>query len=232
LSILFLSGPCCSADRLMLAREHAGSYAPIDLTDQLDLQQLELSEGCCTLTSDGTAVIVARADRRGFARVALDHDRLGPARPDEFAAIARDIPGVVALRVPVMSHDQCALYFQAQTDHDGDKRPGIYVAERTDPHAPFPPARLLEGMARRYDYVTGVTPDDLTLFVADEYGTRVLVRATTAEPFGVGAPDWIAPMINGWRILPVDGCARLLGTHTPGGCRGEDIAWIRGVDRR
>jgi hypothetical protein len=234
-TIVYLAGHGCSIDRLMLARRRDQTFDSIDITDQLDRQRVALFEGCCTLSSDGETLIMTTADRKSFARSRVLGATVSPADPGEFRDL---LPGSITNRTvsfPVLSADGLTLYYLVDDPaaEPGDVGPlrGSYASTRADLRSPFSAGVRLPGRARRYEYVTGVSSDGLSLFMKFDWETYVLVRTSTDEPFGDPAL-WVNPArLPGWRTLPLAGCAHLLTTSTPGGCANEDIAYLEPVPR-
>jgi predicted Ser/Thr protein kinase len=216
----------CNRDRLWLARKRGDTFAPVDVTAQIGIR---IREGCCTLSADGATVIVRSADRRAFLAFDVDGDRLTP-RPTPILDLRAEIADPESfLWFPVLSADERTLfYLRHAPGADGEPGPlaGSYVATRTDVTAPFTAGKLLGGRARGYEYVTGISADGLTLFMASEYTTRVLVRATTDEAFGPPAVSHIPAELPGWRAVPLADCSRIVTTATPGGCAQEDIIYL------
>jgi hypothetical protein len=229
-TILYLTGPRCDADRLMLARRRGSTFESVDLTDRLDLSRVAVGEGCCTLSADGEAVVMTTADRTRFARSRLAGFEVLPADDAEFRALIA-APGR-SLRFPVLAADELTLYYRLDDPGPpGDVGPqdGSHAAVRADRWSPFSPGRRVTGKVRQYEYITGVSSDGLSLFVASDFETSVLVRTSTAEPFGPPAWTLSPARLDGWRALPLSGCDRILTTSTPGGCEGEDIIYLEAL---
>ncbi|HET9992724.1 MAG TPA: hypothetical protein VFQ65_29520, partial [Kofleriaceae bacterium] len=225
--ILFLAGTRCSIDHLWLARRDGAGYVPVDLTAQIDRQRAAVFEGCCTLAADGRSMILARPDRRGFVRVALSNGAVGSY--DDLGVLIPNAPANVTAQFPALSSDERTLYYRVIDSSAGpaDQGPldGNYAATRADSHAAFAPGTRMPGRARHYDYVSGVSSDHLSLFMAGEFRTHVLVRASVDQPFT--APEGMLPaLLPGWRAVPLADCRRIATTWTPGGCESEDIVWL------
>ena len=232
-TILYLAGTHCSADRLMLARRRGDTYESVDLSDRLDRTRVAFYEGCCTLAASGNAMILARPDRRGFVRVRLsgaDPQPIGAG--DELGALVPAIDHVIA-QFPTLSADELTLYYRVFDHSAGPDDLGpldaTYAATRTERDAPFAPGTRLPGRARYYDIVTGVSSDNLSLFMASEYRTHVLVRASLDKPFTDPGEGMLPAWLPGWRAMPVTDCRRIATTWTPGGCGNEDIVWLEAV---
>jgi hypothetical protein len=228
-TILYLTGRRCSIDRLMLARRRGAFYIPIDITDQLDRRRFKIGEGCCTLAADGRSIIVPTSDQSAFVRVPLDGDTVLAADDHEFTGMFDRIDGV-AVHFPVLAADGLTLYYRINDSRApaGDSGPldGTYSSTRRDRNAAFPPGARLPGLARTYEYVTGVSADGLSLFMTSEFRTHVLVRTSTDKPFGNPADEALPAMLPGFRAIPVEDCKRILVTWTPGGCGNEYTAWL------
>ncbi|MBK7076339.1 MAG: serine/threonine protein kinase [Myxococcales bacterium] len=226
--VLYLAGAGCALDRLFVARALDGTFRETDLTDQLDRAQVDLFEGCCTLTRDGQGIVMTTPARDAFVEVRLDGEHLHPAAP----LLRLALPTDANVGLPVLSADGRTLYFYL---HHAGGQPGypgpldgMYQADRDDVTVPFHDWARIPGGAHGYDYVTGVSSDGLSLFLAEEYSTRVLVRASTTDDFA-GPRDNLLPIqLDGWRAVPVDGCRRIYTTISRGGCHNEDITVLEG----
>ncbi|HEY0986246.1 MAG TPA: hypothetical protein VGD80_04305, partial [Kofleriaceae bacterium] len=221
----------CGLRHLFVARRRGAAFAPVELTRQID-DSLGVFEACCTLAPDGRSIIVSRADRRGFVRLALDGDRLVRAPDDEFAALTRDLPPDDALQFPLLAPDQLTLYYRI-SQHAESPSPviGSYTTSRRQPGTAFPPGRLVDGVpypAHSDEYLTGVSEDGLTLFLSRRYNTYALVRATLAD--GFHEPDFGSRLVP-WRLAPLRGCRQLIANVSIGGCEAEDIAILSAAPR-
>ena len=121
------------------------------------------------------------------------------------------------------------VFDQAPGASDIGPRAGVFAAVRATPDAPFAPGARLPGPARCYDAVTGVSSDQLSLFMTSEYRTHVLVRAAADQVFGDPGPNQLPAELPGFRTVSLADCNRLLTTAAPGGCRAEDIVWLEAV---
>jgi hypothetical protein len=226
-TLLYLTGEWCALDRLMLARRVGETFVPVDLTDQVDPARLVIREGCCTLSADGTSILIMTRDTTSFVEARLTGDQL-IVEPTTVGALIPDPGPSRIVRNPVLSADGLTLYYRLEDTVEGEVGPldGNYVATRPDRQAPFTTPKRMKGRARGFEYVSGVSSDGLSLFMSSDFETRVLVRATTSDPFGDPA-QWLAPAVmHGWRAVPLADCRRILTTHTPGGCANEDIAYL------
>jgi hypothetical protein len=229
-TILYLTGPRCDANRLMLARRRGATFEPVDLTDQLDRSRVGVFEGCCTLAADGRTAVLGTADRRGFVRVRIDGFRVLAPDDAELRALTVDAPRTV--HYPVLAADQLTLYYHLDgPDSESIAGPhtGSYAAERGDRKSAFRPGIRMPGKVQQYEYITGVSPDGLSLFMNSDFETIVLVRTRTTEPFGDPWPSRSPARQVGWRAIPLAGCQRILTTGTPGGCENEDIVILHAM---
>jgi hypothetical protein len=230
-AVLFLAGTDagCARDHLYLARLARGTFVPVDLTDQIDQTRFPLYEGCCTLSDDASTVVIAADRGKAWYAARLDGDRLG----EPVLLLDLQLPANASGHYPKLSFDTRTLYFRIEQPGDLElpgALDGLYQAERDDVGVAFAGVHRLVGPARLYEYVTGISADGLSLFLVDEYRTRVLVRATTDEMFRHPAPTEPAAIMHGWRAMPLADCRRVLTTFTWGGCHGEDITYMEAVD--
>jgi hypothetical protein len=231
-TLLYLAGESCALDHLFLARRRGDTFESFDLTAQLDAR-VSLFEGCCTLSRDGQQIVLTTAARTGFIVGTLAGDRI--TLGGEVGAIAPSPRGTV--RFPVLSDDGLTLYYRfnepgpepIREPDDTGPLDGTYSAHRETATDTFAEPRRLGGRARHYEYPSGISSDGLSLFFSSDFETHVMVRATTAEPFG--DPSWTVPpaRIQGWRAIPLAGCRQLVTTITPGGCESEDITYLDAI---
>jgi hypothetical protein len=228
--VLFATGRRCAVDRLMLARRHGLTFVPVDLTDKLGarLGRQKHLETTANLAADGRSIITLTPDRKRFVRVKLAGDDILDIDHDEFAQIGPVLGEPQQLAHPVISADELTFYYAIRDFGLSEPSPlfGSYVSVRSTASQPFPPGKKLLGRVRQFNAITGVTTDNLTAFLDREYSTRVLVRATTSEPFANQSEGSLASELPGWRIIPLAGCRQLLTTHAPGGCVSEDIMYL------
>jgi hypothetical protein len=231
-AMLYLADKGCVLDRIWLARRRGDTYAPLDLTDQIDRERASVFEGCCTLAPDGRSMILARPDHRGFVRVMLS-DTGASDRGTDVGDLLPDTVHGVTLEFPMLSPDQLTLYYRSVDRSLGpdDQGPldGVFAAVRADGSAKFTPGARLPGRARYFDVVSGVSSDHLSLFMSSEYRTHVLVRASVDKPFAAPDENMLPATLPGWRTVPTGDCKHLLTTYTPGGCAAEDIIWLDAV---
>jgi hypothetical protein len=228
-TLLYLSGKMCDLDRLMVAHRVGPTFVPVDVTDRLDRTLVSVYEGCCTLAADGASALIVSPDHHRLVRVHLEsmkHDVI------ELAAVLPSNDENVTLGFPVLSSDQLAVYFSVydRTLGPNEKGPldGIFASTRASTSQPFPPAKRMRA-ASDYSYVTGESSDHLTLFLAHEFMTRVLTRASRDAEYGAPYVGSMPARVAGWRAIPSADCSRLYTTSTPGGCRQEGIVTIPAV---
>jgi hypothetical protein len=169
--------------------------------------------------------VVARKSAPGFVWFPLDGTRLGAPDAKMFAnLVAVEADYIMA---PVLSSDGRTFYFRVWSSSE---RQGNYEAKRDDPREPFPPAKKLVGRLSMYEYITGVSDDERTVFAAAEFATRVLVRETLDVEYSDLGQTIPPSRLPGWRAIPFDGCRRLIATITPGGCESEQSVLFEAVD--
>jgi hypothetical protein len=223
--LLYLSGQRCALDHLYIADRTATGYTSIDLTPQLAAHDVHIREGCCTLDRDGRGIVVERASAPGFLWFPLQGTQLGAPDATPFAQIYA-ANADERMHMPVWTADQRTFYFKVLSTPD---RTGFYEAKRSSPREPFAPATKLTGRSTTYEYVTGISDDERTMFMAAEFATRILVRETSEESYGDLAPTIMPSRLPGWRAIPIDGCRRLITTITPGGCESEQSVFFEAV---
>ncbi len=225
-AVLYLSGERCRLDHLYLAHQFGEVFVPVDLTDQIDRREYALRENCCTLTSDGETLILSTTDRRQFVAAPVVGNQLGEVTP----LYAPPLPPAMIIRAPVLSADRLTLYFRAETPPLGDpSADGTFQAVRTSVTAPFGLPNRIPGV-RPYEYVSGISSDGLSLFFKEEFGTRVMVRATVSDEFG--DPEWTIPpaTMHGVHAVPLGDCRRVIATNSPGGCDNEYLFYLDAVE--
>ena len=224
-TLLYLTGKGCSLDRLMVARRAGPTFVPTDVTDRLDHTRLRLFEGCCTLAADGASMLIETLDQRQFVRVDVATSIADDGH--EFADLLPDKAQGMQLGFPVLSSDQLTIYFRLYDRVAGPTeagpQDGIYVSTRTSTAAAFPPGHRLAGPAHYYEYVTGESSDQRTLFMAGEFKTHVVTRSTRDEMYTMAISGTATALVAGWRAIPSSDCSRIYTTDTPGGCAQEDI---------
>jgi hypothetical protein len=232
-TILYATGQRCALDRMMLARRRGPTFQPIDITDRVlaRLANARISEGGATLSPDGSSIILRTDHGRRFARLRLAGDEIASVDYSEFAKLHPPLTDAQVVAHPVLSADERTFYYHLHDTQDGEPGPlaGPYSSTRSDRSAPFPPGVAMRGLVRRYNYITGVSGDGLNLFTANDYSTRVLMRASTSDRFEAPAPTVTPPQMYGWRAIPIEGCQRILTTTTPGGCQAEDIIYLEAI---
>jgi hypothetical protein len=224
-TLLYLSGEGCEHDRLMIAHQSAHTFATVDLTPQIDRARFTLAEGCCTLTSDGKTLVLSKRDRTGFVEVQIDdHDQLVVGA--ELAILPQSAEELAPFSVihPVVAADRNTIYYRLVQNRGEDYggADGIYMAERAA--GTFRARRIPD--ARTFGYPSGISSDNLSLFVSISFGTNVLVRSTTKEAFHALDHMMLFTPMLGFRNIPNADCTRVFTTVTPGGCQQEDIAFL------
>ncbi|NVB85477.1 MAG: serine/threonine protein kinase [Kofleriaceae bacterium] len=220
--LLYLTGDeRCVLDHLYIADRTGGRYESFDLTPQLVGHDVAVREGCCTISRDGSALLVERKSAPGFIRFPLAGTTLGAPE----AATATGITAGTRVWQPVLSRDDRELYYLTDLDEHG----WLYKAVRPAPGAPFEQGAKVAGRAQSYEYATGISDDGLTLFMASEWVTRPVVRESIDAPFGDLAPAIPPPRLPGWRAIPIQGCQQLVTTITPGGCESEEPTLFEAV---
>ena len=92
--------------------------------------------------------------------------------------------------------------------------------------AAFPAATKLTGAVQTFDGITGLSSDRLTAFVTKSFSTKILTRTSLTDEFAVLPTS--TPPFQAARIVPLKGCATLIGTSEPGGCQNEAIStWAK-----
>ena len=229
-TLLYLSGPshqCVGrygtslqlADRVEASGD---SYAITDVTTLPALARFSRLEATMTVSPDGKSVIGAGARGDGF--LVSTRSRLGAsdfAAPvaGPFATIDATLPKRAWVGWPVLSADGLAFYYKLQDSGDATTD-GIYESVRDSTSSDFPVGTRMPEPVQAWGSVTGVAPDRLTLYVTRDFGTHLMTRASTSEPFAE-QPGSAWP-VSAYRVSPIDGC-RLIGTCEPGGCWREDI---------
>ena len=212
--ILYLAGQRCALDHLYIADRVGDRYESFDLSPQLERHDVVIREGCCTISRDGTALLVERKSAPGFIRFPLAGTTIGPAD----ATTATQLTDGTRAMMPVLSRDDRELYFLTYVLERGE----LYRAARPAPDAPFGKGVAVVGRAGTYENATGISDDGLTLFMSSEWATRALVRESIDEAFGDPAISVPPPRLPGWRAIPIQGCQQLVTTITPGGCESEE----------
>jgi hypothetical protein len=218
-----VSGPDTTATLLADQRANASGYAIADITRLPALAAFARIETTLTVSPDGNSIIGAALDHRGFIvstrsrRGALDF--AAPTR-GSFAHLDAALPKGAWIGWPVLSADGLAFYYKVQGSGHAEVD-GTYESLRASTQVPFPPATRMPAEVQRWTAVTGVSSDRLTLFVTRDFGTQLLTRRSTSEPFTPSL--WTPPPGSAYRVVPIAGCSALIGTCEPGGCLHEDI---------
>jgi hypothetical protein len=226
-AILLMRGNPCLNDRVWLYEGDfsTGQYTGTDITDLLadHAPAWLLAEEQLTLTPDGLTIIGVTADQQGLQATTRSARGLTDfATP--IGAWFGQVNSLIfeagmAFWDPALSADGRSLFFRFTGYADGH-----YEAQRSGPSDAFTfPARLA-GVINDGTYwkVSGATADRLTLYVMKDWSTWAFFRASPATP-----PTLLsAAGMPGFRMRPVGGCARLVGSvSAAGGCANEEIGW-------
>jgi hypothetical protein len=101
-----------------------------------------------------------------------------------------------------------------------------WEATRSSTTAAFDTLTLLAGTAAgqindgTFEFISGATEGGRTLFVTKAYATHRFTRPASG---GAYVPTSGGASLPIWYAHPIQGCARLLGTMSPGGCTAEGI---------
>jgi hypothetical protein len=187
------------------------------------------TEETMTLTADGLTIIGIGTGARSFltsTRTAVGMIDFSTAAVGPFAFINAAIPPSPAtLALPVLSHDGLEFTFSVGGTTDTTIS-GIYDSVRATTNAAFPAATKLTGAVQTFDGITGLSSDRLTAFVMKSFGTKILTRTSLTDAFAV--PPMSTPPFQAARVVPIKGCATLIGTSEPGGCPAEAIStWAK-----
>jgi hypothetical protein len=179
-------------------------------------------EQTMTLSADGLTIVGVVSKNR-FAQTS--RSKIGAVdfgTPSEtlFATIHGTLPAGAKVTWPVLSPDGLAFYFVV-TGSTNASNDGIYESVRAASTDVFPAGVKLGGVVQTYEAIMSVSPDRLTAFASKNFGTVILTRSALGQDFS--EPGGTVPPGNGWRIIPILGCTKLIGTCEPGGCAGEDI---------
>lgn len=236
-----LLGASASGDSLLLLRPASGACGPntLSIADATtsgsmaayNIQSINTLAGfqkveeTMTLTADGLTIIGTDTTAKAFVqskRSAVGAtDFATPAAVGPFATINAAISasgGTVTW--PVLSGDGLAFYYRlggatVTTDN------GIYESIRATPTATFPAATKMPAAVQAFDAVSGISSDRMTLFTELSFATHIMTRTSLSQPFTVPATSM--PPGAAWRVVPIAGCAKVIGTCEPGGCGNEDV---------
>jgi len=167
------------------------------------------------LTADGLTIIgIDNATRQHFLvakRAAKTTGAFTSASAADFAALA--VTGNAQLIAPVLSPDGLALYFSVT----GDATAGIYETVRASTSVPFPAATKLGGDLANLAFVSSVSSDRMTLFVADSTGAfGAATRTSTTQPFTLQVGLALPPQAR-----MVGDCSGIYATCSIGGGGGQ-----------
>jgi hypothetical protein len=186
-------------------------------------------EEAMTLTADGLTIIGVGTGARSFltsTRTAVGMIDFSTATVGPFAFINAAIPPSPAtVGLPVLSHDGLEFTFLVVSATDTTMN-GIYDSVRATTTAAFPAAAKLTGVVQTFDGISGLSSDRLTAFVGKNFSTQILTRTSLTDAFAV--PPMSTPPFQAARIVPIKGCATLIGTSEPGNCQAEAIStWTK-----
>jgi hypothetical protein len=168
------------------------------------------------LTFDGTTVILVNAAQNGFLQAPLEGFGLGKITTGPFGTLNQTLmsgtPGVGRV---VISADGLTLYFALQNPA------GIFSATRPSTNVDFSAATLVAGVQQFWG-VTGVSSDDLTLFlIGPAWEEYVLSRAHKTDPWNadalMGDGGLLPGIVNYFNAMPTADCHFLMTNCNPGG---------------
>jgi hypothetical protein len=196
-------------------------YTSQDITALPNLAGFTQAEETMTLTPDGNTIIgVARSG--GFklsSRSGAGNIDFGPASAGPFTAINTQL-GSATVMWPVLSPDRLAFYYNVVVGSSALVT-GTYESIRGSTTAAFPAGTLMPPAVQSWTAVSAISSDRLTLFVTQNFGTSLMGRGSLLQPFSNLATQ--QPPGSAYRVVPIDGCQKLIGTCEPGGCLNEDI---------
>ena len=187
------------------------------------------SEETMTLTADGLSIIGVGTDNRSFlisTRSAVGQIDFTTAGAGPFTTLNGAVPASPAtVSWPVISHDKLEFTFRVVGATDTTMN-GVYDSVRATTNDPFPAATKLTGAVQTFDAITGLSSDRMSAFVTMGFGTKILTRTSLTDAFA--APAMSTPPGAAYRVVPIEGCASLIGTCEPGGCSAETICtWAK-----
>jgi hypothetical protein len=205
-----------------------GSYVLHGLSGVANLASFVANEETMTISGDGLTIVgVDNLGRLASAsRSAIDATDFATPSVAMFDAVNASIPAGGGVSWPVLAVDGLALSFTVAGAAAGQN--GIYEAVRASTSVAFSAAVLMTGDVQSYLAISGISTDGMTAFVATStYSTEILTRTSSMDTFAAPVPAPSAPG-NAWRVVPIAGCAKVIGTCEPGGCTNEDICvWGR-----
>jgi len=236
-SVLYLEATttCVSGGASVVIADEAVAGTPPYVLQTIDtlasLAGFQRTEETMTLTASGLEVIgVGTGGRRLLAstRTAVGMIDFSAAAVGPFAFVNASIPpSPASLSWPVISRDGLELTFTVAGATDTMLN-GIYDSVRATTNTTFPAATRVTGAVQTFAAITGLSSDRMTAFVTMGFasGTEILTRASLSDAFVV--PPTSMPPFQAIRIVPIEGCARLIGTSQPGGCQNEAIStWAK-----
>jgi hypothetical protein len=227
-SILLLraTGTCVGGGATLLVGDDATgtlSYTTHDITTVANLASFTKGEETMTLTADGLTIIgvTTASTFASSTRSAAGQVDFGAASSADFATVNASLPGG-GYNWPYLSSDGLAFYFHAA----GGAADGIYEALRASTTVPFDAPHLMAGNVQSYGGLMSLSTDRMTAFFSNGFGTAIMTRTSLTDPFT--APATTMPPGAAWRVVPIAGCAKVLGTCEPGGCQNEDVCvWAK-----
>jgi hypothetical protein len=197
-------------------------YTSQDITALPNLAVFTKTEETMTLTAGGNTIIGIATAGAGFrvsSRSTAGSVDFGPVSEGPFTLINGQVAGHAALLLPVISSDGLAFYYKVIGSTSLSD--GTYESVRTSVSVPFPVATLMPTAVQSRFGITGISADRMTIFVAQGNSTWLMGRGSLLQPFSDIANQ--QPLAQSFRIVPIAGCQKLIGTCEPGGCFNEDI---------
>ena len=204
-------------DRADASCSGATTYALLDLnisgyTTTAFTSPFSTGEQNIRISGDGLSVIGVTTAGNSFGEIKRSARYIADFSNVDTTAYSALTVTSGAVNYPVVSADgHFFFYVQSGTAADG-----AYIAKRDDPHGAFSAGTLL-GFPNGY-FVTGISADDLSLFVQNGYTVSVYTRNSPWVPF----PTTSTVVVPGFRTQPLLLCTTLIGT-CHGGCVNEDI---------
>lgn len=214
----------CSANNFWLfdGTFQPASYGGADITSTLASAGFNTTEGLrFALTPDALTIIglTTSGTLQAVTRPAVGAGTpgFGPAVTTGFEALNM---ALAPMQSVTLSVDGLHLYVAkvgSPVTH--------WEATRSSTTAAFETMTLMAGTAAgqindgTFEFISGATEGGRTIFVTKAFATVVFTRPAGGGPYaavgGAALPIWYAH--------PIQGCDRLLGTMSPGGCNAEGI---------
>jgi hypothetical protein len=199
---------------------HTNGYATFTLVDASHAAWYPpIATDVAAMSLDRSKIVSATNMYDGFREVALQGVQLGQPVPGHFAQVNASLPpgGMVDLGA-VLSADELTFYYAVEHASDWTQD-GLYVATRASASDDFGGGRLMTGSGiQLFRAVTGVSSDDLTLFLVGGplTSTYILSRAQKSDDWsaaallvGGGLPSG---MLNYYNARPTADCRYLFAT--------------------